>query len=402
MPGQIRLVDARKDYRIRTVGTRDLKDLVRLGRPRAAHHFHALRGITLSVEKGESLGVLGANGAGKSTLLKLLAGTTRPTSGTVEVGGRVSALLELGAGFHPDFSGRENVFLNGALVGIPRRDLESRFDDIVAFSGVGQFIDQPVKTYSSGMYVRLAFSVAVHTDPDILLVDEVLAVGDEAFQNRCLDRVAELRRSGVTIVFVTHEVGRVKTVCDRAIWMDDGQVKVDGVPRRVTDFYLEAVLARLSGGGADNVRAGFGDDSRWGTREAEVDRVELTRAGERATELVSGAEVTVEVDYRVHAPLDDPVLGLGIFRADGLLCWGSNTRVEGISVDPAGERCRLRVRLESLALVPGEYFLDAGIHSAGGHYYDYRHRGFPFEVVEDSRSDEGVLRPVSRWEVMTG
>src|SRR5947207_8482999 len=203
--------------------------------------FPALSGVTFTVPKGSTCGVIGRNGSGKSTALKLVAGITKPTSGIVRVEGRVSALIELGAGFHPEISGRENVFINGIMLGLTRREIQERFDDIVDFAELREFIDAPVKTYSSGMYMRLGFAVAIHVDPDVLLVDEVLAVGDEGFTHKCLDRFADFRRRGRTILLVTHSLGLVERFCDEALWLDGGKVRATGDPRRVVGAYVTAV-----------------------------------------------------------------------------------------------------------------------------------------------------------------
>ncbi len=235
--GSILIEDLWERYRLYHDRTYSLKEvLVRFRRARY-EDLWALQGVTIHVAPGEAVGVIGANGSGKSTLLKCVARVIEPSRGTVSVHGRVSALLELGAGFHPDLTGRENIFINGAMLGMTRREVKARFEDIVAFSELEQFIDSPVRTYSSGMYMRLGFSVAVHVDPDVLLVDEVLAVGDEQFQAKCRARIAEMKARGVTILFVTHDLPRVQEVCDRAVWLDRGTVKAEGLPAEVVGEY---------------------------------------------------------------------------------------------------------------------------------------------------------------------
>src|SRR6187401_2765109 len=203
--------------------------------------FPALTNVSFTVPRGSTYGVIGRNGSGKSTALKLVAGITKPTSGTVRVDGRISALIELGAGFHPEISGRENVFINGIMLGLTKREIQHRFDEIVEFAELQEFIDAPVKTYSSGMYMRLGFAVAIHVDPDVLLVDEVLAVGDEGFTHKCLDKFGEFRRRGKTILLVTHSLGLVERFCDEALWLDGGKVQAQGDPKRVVGAYLTAV-----------------------------------------------------------------------------------------------------------------------------------------------------------------
>src|SRR5579864_3811773 len=229
--------------------------------------FPALTDVSFTVPRGSTYGVIGRNGSGKSTALKLVAGITKPTSGTVQVTGRISALIELGAGFHPEISGRENVYINGIMLGLTKRQIQDRFDEIVDFAELREFIDAPVKTYSSGMYMRLGFAVAIHVDPDVLLVDEVLAVGDEGFTHKCLDKFAELRRRGRTILLVTHALSLVERFCDEALWLDSGRVRAHGDPRRVIDAYLtkveegeEALLASTTAKAVEVASEGQGPD----------------------------------------------------------------------------------------------------------------------------------------------
>src|SRR5579862_6658752 len=259
--------------------------------------FTALHDVSLTVPRGRTLGVIGRNGSGKSTLLKLVAGITKPSSGTVRVNGRVSALIELGAGFHPEISGRENVFINGIMLGLSRREIANRFDEIVRFAELEDFIDAPVKTYSSGMYMRLGFAVAINVDPDVLLVDEVLAVGDEAFTHKCLDKFAEFRRRGRTVLLVTHSLQLVETLCDDALWLDGGRVQSHGDPKRVIGAYLTAVeqseqtlMAETTAKATKAVEAEAeaapaaaeepadmfkATEGRWGSREVEIAEVTL-------------------------------------------------------------------------------------------------------------------------------
>ena len=238
--------------------------------------FPALTDVSFTVPKGSTYGVIGRNGSGKSTALKLVAGITKPTSGTVRVDGRISALIELGAGFHPEISGRENVFINGIMLGLTKREIQERFDEIVDFAELREFIDAPVKTYSSGMYMRLGFAVAIHVDPDVLLVDEVLAVGDEGFTHKCLDKFAEFRRRGKTILLVTHSLNLVERFCDEALWLDGGQREAHGDPKRVVGAYLTAVEE------GEEAAAG-GDDGEGRSKARREDRADRTRATSRST-----------------------------------------------------------------------------------------------------------------------
>ena len=275
--------------------------------------FQALRGVSFDVLAGKTLGIVGRNGSGKSTMLKLIAGIGKPTSGSIREQGRVSALIELGAGFHPEISGRENVVINGMMLGLTRREIASRFDEIVRFAELEAFIDAPVKTYSSGMYMRLGFSVAIHVDPDVLLVDEVLAVGDEAFTHKCLDRFAEFRRRGRTVVLVTHALDLVTRFCDEAVWLDSGQIRAQGDTRRVIDAYLLDVTA----GEKQQLRASASHlvapestaapadmfqaiEGRWGSREAEIEAVEFLDASGQAAQIFDAGS-PLEIRFRVSA-----------------------------------------------------------------------------------------------------
>src|SRR4029078_13497243 len=312
--------------------------------------FLALDGVSLDVEAGRTVGIIGRNGSGKSSMLKLIAGIGKPTAGTVRVDGRVSALIELGAGFHPEISGRENVFINGMMLGLTKREIAERFDEIVSFAELEPFIDAPVKTYSSGMYMRLGFAVAINVDPDVLLVDEVLAVGDEAFTHKCLDKFAEFRRRGRTILLVTHSLDLVTRFCDQALWLDAGVVRAEGDPKRVIDAYrmdvARAENQELAGesptdpgslipeqrtDAPDMFKAAEG---RWGSREAEITAVEMIGAsGQPAHLFKSGERVDIRLHVRANQRVDDFAFGVGIFNAEGICCYGTNTHIEGASAN---------------------------------------------------------------------
>src|SRR5438477_2356075 len=316
--------------------------------------FPALTDVSFSVPKGSTYGVIGRNGSGKSTALKIVAGITKPTAGTVRVAGRVSALIELGAGFHPEISGRENVFINGIMLGLTKREIQRRFDEIVEFAELKEFIDAPVKTYSSGMYMRLGFAVAIHVDPDVLLVDEVLAVGDEGFTHKCLDKFAEFRRRGKTILLVTHSLGLVETLCDEAVWLDAGRLLAEGDPKRVVGAYLTAVeegeqelMAATTARAVEAVEEAVettavpdappdmfkAAEGRWGSREVEIaDVALLDRSGERSFVFHTGESLQVRLRIRVHHATDDFAFGIGLFNTDGVCCYGTNTFVE--EMDP--------------------------------------------------------------------
>ena len=374
--------------------------------------FSALRDVSVSVSKGACFGVIGRNGSGKSTLLKLVAGITKPTSGSVRVHGRVSALIELGAGFHPEISGRENVFINGIMLGLSRREISDRFDEIVEFAELEDFIDAPVKTYSSGMYMRLGFAVAINVDPDILLVDEVLAVGDAGFSLKCLDKFAEFKRRGKTILLVTHGLSMVERFCDEAVWLEAGESRTIGDPKRVVQRYLtdveqtedkhlaaqdakaqqtpvmqapadpQALSDASETQGADDAKPPAdmfsAKEGRWGSGAVRIQEVTLEGPGGPAHVFHTGDPMTIRMQVSAAHPVDDFAFGVSIFSPDGVCCYGTNTDIEEMRSkslqddghrDHRGRRVpedlqarrrgpqarRVLVRLPSVALhVPGE------------------------------------------------
>ncbi len=373
--------------------------------------FTALDAVSFEVPRGSTFGVIGENGSGKSTLLKLMAGITRPTRGTIAVDGRISALIELGAGFHPEISGRENVAINGIMLGLTRREVAERFDDIVAFAELERFIDAPVKTYSSGMYMRLGFSVAIHVDPEVLLIDEVLAVGDEAFTRKCLDKIGEFRRRGKTIVLVTHSLGLVEKMCDDVLWLRQAKVADRGDPKRVVDAYLthvaggeEALLAREHGQAAAAAAEPAPEkrEGRWGSREVEITAVRLLddRGRERHV-YTPGERLTLVLEVSARAPVEDFVFGVGLFTADGVSVYGTNTHLEDFVPARAEGAGEVRLHLDDLRLVEGTYLLDVAAHRRDGTPYDY-HRGLYSFRVKSRTKDVGVYRPLHRWEFAGG
>jgi ABC-type polysaccharide/polyol phosphate transport system ATPase subunit len=401
--------------------------------------FHALEGVSFTVEPGQTYGVIGRNGSGKSTALKLVAGITKPTSGTVRVRGRVSALIELGAGFHPEISGRENVFINGIMLGLTKKEISRRFDEIVEFAELTEFIDAPVKTYSSGMYMRLGFAVAIHVDPDVLLVDEVLAVGDEGFTHKCLDKFAEFRRLGKTILLVTHSLSLIERFCDAALWLDAGRPRAHGDPRRVVDAYLTAVekgeeqllatttaraVAAATAGdaapppprepgetAADPAAADTREsdtppelqdmftavEGRWGGREVEITEVVLVdRDNQPSFVFHTGDPVSIRLTVTAHQPTDDFVFGVSLFNADGVCLYGTNTyleEMESAQLDGTGD---VAFEIESLDLVEGTYKLDVAVHKRDGYPYDYHRLLYTFRIKSRTR-DVGIYRPRHHW-----
>ncbi len=328
--------------------------------------FEALSGIDLEVASGETFAVIGPNGSGKSTLLKLVAGILRPTAGTVEVAGRVTALIELGAGFHPEISGRDNAIVNGMMLGLSRAEVLSRLDEIVEFSGIAPFIDQPVKTYSSGMYVRLGFAVAVAVEPDVLVVDEILAVGDEAFAHRCLDRIARLQRRGTAILLVSHDLGLVEQLAQRALYLKAGRAVVTAPAAAAVARYRSDVASEEAGAAAP------GTQRRWGNGAVTFARVEVVDgAGAPVRLLANGEAAGVRMAYTVQVPQDDFVFGVAIHREDGSHVFGTNTELDGWRPERLGEPGEITLEFPRLELAPGRYVVDAAVHAASGLAYDY-------------------------------
>jgi len=381
--------------------------------------FTALDGVSFEVPRGATFGVIGENGSGKSTLLKLVAGIAKPSHGSLTVDGRVSALIELGAGFHPEISGRENVVINGIMLGLSRREVETRFDEIVAFAELEDFIDAPVKTYSSGMYMRLGFAVAIHVEPDVLLIDEVLAVGDEAFTRKCLDKISEFHRRGKTIVFVTHTLGLVEKLCDDVLWLRHGKIADRGEPRRVVDAYLTYVAggedarlkARQEAVGEtplsertpeEEASSGGYRAGRWGSGEVEITGVRLLDAHDRERHVFApGEEVSLCLSVRAAQPVEDFVFGVGLFNAAGVNIYGTNTDIEEFEPRRLEGDGEVRLVLDDLRLVEGTYLIDVAAHRRDGTPYDY-HRGLHTLRVKSRLKDVGIYRPAHRWEFKGG
>lgn len=395
-----------------------------------AETFTALEDVSFVVPKGSTFGVIGRNGSGKSTALKCVAGITKPTRGTVTVDGRISALIELGAGFHPEISGRENVFINGIMLGLSKREIQKRFDEIVEFAELKEFIDAPVKTYSSGMYMRLGFAVAIHVDPDILLVDEVLAVGDEGFTHKCLDKFSEFRRRGKTVLLVTHSLGLVERFCDEAVWLDAGHKNAQGDPKRVIGAYItdverqeEAFLAAAdakAGAGLGSKPPDAGSDSsvpaasqdltpattddmfragegRWGLGGVEIVDVVFLNDEGRATHIFhTGEPLTLLLRVRAARPVKDFVFGVGLFNAEGVCVYGTNTDIEEHEADELAGEAEVHLTFESLELVEGTYKLDVAVHKRDGAPYDY-HRLLHTFRVKSRLKDVGIYRPKHAW-----
>jgi len=418
--------------------------LRRLRQPDRREDFWALRDVSFSVDPGETLGIIGENGSGKSTTLKLISRILEPTTGHIEVNGRVSALLELGAGFHPDLTGRENIYLNASILGFSRREIRAKLADIIAFSELEHFIDVSVKHYSSGMFMRLGFAVAIHVDPDILLTDEVLAVGDEAFQRKCLEKIAQLQTLGKTILFVSHSMEAIRNLCSRVLWLHQGRVQMVGDVEQVVDAYLlfvhekeaeilaerhrqyqpEQVPSPLEE--ADEIPAEeapveqvpaveepvteepVAEETpaptpppldRWGSNEVRFRKMRLVdQKGQDCFLLLSGAPATIELSFEAPRPIQDPVFGIGIYRQDDVWVYGTNTDIDGLAIPQIHGSGTVRLHLPALQLLEGQYWLAVAVHARDGTPYDYWQHCWEFSVYSRVR-DTGVYRPEHRWEL---
>ncbi|OGL47084.1 MAG: hypothetical protein A2161_00025 [Candidatus Schekmanbacteria bacterium RBG_13_48_7] len=391
-------------------------------RTNSREYFWALKDVSLKFKKGEMVGIIGRNGSGKTTLLKLLADIIKPTNGRVKLNGKVSALIELGAGFHPEISGRENVFINGVILGLTRNQVKERFNEIVHFAGLKDFIDHPVRTYSSGMYVRLGFAIAINVDPGILLIDEILSVGDEAFSHKCIEKINDFKRKGKTIILVTHDLGSVERLCDRAIWLDHGKLMAEGMPRRIIDQYRSEISLEEEANLAlqhEQVQTGIEEtqsietltgnidfakahreevpSNRWGSREAEITSIQFFDKDNNAKHVFeTGEPLTIEIGYRTNSKIENPVFGIGLYLQNGTCCYGTNTNIEGIEIKEINNSGFIYLKIDSINLIEGKYYLDVAIHKVDGYPYDYHTRCYSF-VVRSTIKDIGIYRPSHNW-----
>jgi ABC-type polysaccharide/polyol phosphate transport system ATPase subunit len=393
MPTALAVNDLWKSYRLYHERNQYLKAAILKGRRARYEEFWALKGIDFEVPTGSTFGVIGSNGSGKSTLLKTLAGILQPEKGSVEIEGRVSALLELGAGFHPELSGQENVYLNGAILGLSKKEITARFDDIVEFAGIADFIDTPVKNYSSGMFVRLGFAVAAHVEPDVLLIDEVLSVGDESFQRRCAEKIDEFRRDGRTIVFVSHGLGQVEQLCQEVAWIEKGELRMLGPAAQVISAY--------QGDSHEAARVEGEQGSRWGSGEAQIVGVSLLDAdGNNGTLLTTHERATIGVDVTAHTPLQDTVVVVRIDSLTGGTIWETSTRRNGRTIGLIDGPASVKIAIPSLPLLEGVYDLTVGImDSTEVHPYDFWERRIRFEVRQYKSYDTGLVSIPAEWTI---
>ncbi|MFD1507278.1 ABC transporter ATP-binding protein [Georgenia yuyongxinii] len=384
--------DVSKKFRIFHERNQTLKAAV-MRRRRSVHEdFWALKDVSFEIPEASTFALVGDNGSGKSTLLKCMAKILYPNSGRIVTRGRVAALLEVGSGFHPELSGRDNVYLNGSILGMTKPEIDSKFDEIVGFSGVEQFIDQPVKNYSSGMYVRLGFSVAIHVDPEILLVDEVLAVGDAAFQEKCAAKFADFRREGRTVVVVSHSMPSLRTMADQAAWLAGGKLQAVGPAAGVLESYMDSTH--------DSTRLDEHGRTHWGSGELTVGRVEVFGRQGSGSPVVSGEDMTVRIHYDAHEPVENPVMGCAIESSDGTYLWASNTFDHGPRLGTVHGPGYIDCHADAVAFAPGSYVVVTSItDSTTQHVYDQVRDSAKFSVESgQQRWWGGYMHTPSRWQ----
>lgn len=381
----IELNNVSKRFRLQQDGQRSWQDVfIHLLRQQRnpSKYFWPLRDISLNVYPGDSVGVMGPNGSGKSTLLKLITGILSPTSGEITVRGKTASLLELGAGFHQELTGLENIFLNGSIYGMSRADIQERLESIISFAELGDFINTPVKHYSSGMYVRLGFSVAIHTDPDLLIVDEVLTVGDTHFQNKCMDAIQFFRERGGTLLLVSHSLDVVESTCTRAVWFEHGEIQADGHPVDVIMQYKNHIAEQENAANTEHVALILDEGRRWGTGKVQIERVEMCNTdGESRTVFYTGESMLVRMRYRTQGRINDLIFGLALHNQSGTHVTGPNTRTGGLQILDVEGMGEIIYRIPALTLMEGGYTLSvAATNATDSIIYDYHDRAYPFRV----------------------
>lgn len=375
-----------KRFRLYHEKNQYLKSTVLRGKRAKYDEFWALQDISFEISSGSTFGIIGSNGSGKSTLLKCLAGILTPDKGSISVRGRIAALLELGAGFHPEMSGRENIFLNGAILGMTQKELLRKMDSIIEFAGLEEFIDTPVKNYSSGMTVRLGFAIAINVDPEILIIDEVLAVGDSAFQQKCHEKIEEFKHDGRTIILVSHGLGDVAQLCQTVAWIEKGHLKAIGDGYDVVGEYLgEAHDA--------TVRQTGEIGERWGTREVEITGVEFLGLDKKPiSSIKSGAPVTLRINFHAHQQVPEIVAGFRISHLHGTNIWGTNTKRRSVHVGPVNGDGAIDIEIPEFPLLTGTYDLTIALSDASEvHSFDHWEKGLRFDVSQGKIFDEGLV-----------
>lgn len=403
----IKIDSLSKNYQLFDKPSDRLKQMLFRGKKKYYREFDALQNISFEIAKGETVGIIGRNGSGKSTLLQIIAGTLTPTNGKIKVNGRVAALLELGSGFNPEFTGRENVYLNGAILGISKSEMDNRFNDIIEFADIGDFIDQPVKTYSSGMYIRLAFSIAINVEADILIVDEALAVGDTKFQIKCIEKMKEIKENGTTILFVSHAGEQVKRFCEKGIWLENGKIKEIDTATNVVNHYEDSLHMDILNQQIQAVKSE--------NHHTEINKEESAITDEippaivaKITEVVTNKiristfnEFSVEVEYEIYDEMiPNFLLGVAIYGSDRKYIFGPNTYLDKYEVPNTRGKHRIKYKIPSLPLMAGTYFVDVGIFVDGGLVcLDYKNE-IKQVNVESEYFSEGLVYIEHEWSVM--
>ena len=387
-----------KKFKVYVDRGRTLKELTLFSKRRKYEQRVVLDDISFEVKKGEAVGLIGHNGCGKSTTLKLLTRIMYPDSGTIEMQGRVSSLIELGAGFHPDMCGRQNIYTNASIFGLTRKEIDARVDKIIEFSELEAFIDNPVRTYSSGMYMRLAFAVAINVDAEILLIDEILAVGDANFQAKCFNKLKQIKSQGTTIVIVSHSLGQIEEFCERSIWIHDGKIREEGAPRDVHPHYME-YMGQQRKDIAPQPEPQPTSQERTGSGQVRITGV-YSRDGKESEKNVfkTGAAVSIEIDYKVKEPVEDAVVALEVRNMEGVKCYATDTkkdRIPRINLEKDGKIC---LDIKSLELLPGNYTMDLSIQTTDGFPVDNLKDGFTFEMYSEI-GDKGISRIEHVWKV---
>ena len=378
-----------------------LKEKMLFRRRRAYEERRVLNGISFEVKKGEAIGLIGHNGCGKSTTLKLLTRIMYPDSGTIEMRGRVSSLIELGAGFHPDMSGRENIYINASIFGLTKSEIDERLNDIIEFSELKQFIDNPVRTYSSGMYMRLAFSVAINVDADILLIDEILAVGDANFQTKCFSKLREIKESGTTIVIVSHSLAQIEQICERSIWIQDGIIKAEGSPYDVHADYIKYMEGQrqktVKENEADESLESAKEEDRWGEGKIRFTKTELLDADGNSKKIFSTGDVMrLLLHYENNSNKKKAVFGFSFSRMDGVYCYGTNTELDRLGKVDLKKTGKVEILFPAIELLSNEYYIDLEIKDEDGATMDYIRKALKVEIYAN-KNDVGIYHMVHEW-----
>ena len=400
----IEVKDVTKSFKVYLDKGSQLKERLLFRKRSRYEERKVLRGISFSVKKGEAIGLIGHNGCGKSTTLKLLTRIMYPDSGSIKMQGRVSSLIELGAGFHPDMSGRENIYTNAAIFGLNKKEIDSRIQSIIDFSELKDFIDNPVRTYSSGMYMRLAFSVAINVDADILLIDEILAVGDANFQSKCFNKLREIKSHGTTIVIVSHSLGQIEQICDRSIWIHDGLIKAEGPPKEIDLEYLDYMSRKIQDRNKKSEEAADTEEpaenkegKRWGSGEARIKRIRsFASDGTEQSVFRVGEDIRLTVDYTVKKPVQDAVIGFGIFDMNGVQCYGTNTRIDKLPELTLTKDGTAEITMKNVQLLSGEYMIDIAIEQGEGIPVDYYRQAYKIQMLS-AYGDAGIARVDHTW-----